>query len=231
MFAYGTRGPEFELCSGQTLSAGLHCNKFESMSPPTMIPYRARDSQVTKSLLFGQHKLIHIMHIFIWINKGSKTNELTKFMSKLAVNDRHWNINKKLITSYLRCILQICMHSWLNSFPHTDAFWHLCSRWLLKTLWQKKKLLKTSKFLFRYNVFKNFSKYNLICSDFLYFCPHVSKVVLCRFVVFGKVLNENVSCHVTKDEIWVHEFFYHDIKKLITESWECSVQALYLYCK
>ena len=35
-----------------------------------------------------------------------------------------------------------------NPFPHIDAFWHLWSRRLLKTMWQKKKLLKTSNFSF-----------------------------------------------------------------------------------
>ena len=29
-----------------------------------------------------------------------------------------------------------------NPFPHVDAFWRICSRRLLKTLWQKEKLLK-----------------------------------------------------------------------------------------
>ena len=41
----------------------------------------------------------------------------------------------------------------VNPFPLIDTFWCLCSRRLLKTLWQKEKLLKTSNFSLCHNVF------------------------------------------------------------------------------
>ena len=47
---------------------------------------------------------------------------------------------------YVCCIFVVCWEVIINPFPHIDAFWRLCSRQLLKTLWQKKKLLKTSSF-------------------------------------------------------------------------------------
>ena len=44
----------------------------------------------------------------------------------------------------------------INPFPHIDAFWHLFSRYLLKTFLQKKKkLFKMSNFSFYHDVFNN----------------------------------------------------------------------------
>ena len=51
----------------------------------------------------------------------------------------------------------VYMRERVNPCPHTDAFWHLCSRQLYKTLWQKEKLLTTSNFSFCHNVFNSFS--------------------------------------------------------------------------
>ena len=44
----------------------------------------------------------------------------------------------------------------INPSKHIDTFWCICSRRLLKTLCQKKKLLKTSNFSFCHNVFNLF---------------------------------------------------------------------------
>ena len=43
----------------------------------------------------------------------------------------------------------------VNPYSHIEAFLRLCSRRLLKTLWQKKKSLKTSHFSFWHNVFNS----------------------------------------------------------------------------
>ena len=40
------------------------------------------------------------------------------------------------------------IHVYLNSFPYKDAFWCLCNRQPLKTLWQNKKLLTMFSILF-----------------------------------------------------------------------------------
>ena len=57
-----------------------------------------------------------------------------------------------------------------NPFPHIDAFWHLCSRRLSKTLWQKEKLLNTSNFSFA-KVFSSLFNYNAISyRGFSHFC-------------------------------------------------------------
>ena len=41
----------------------------------------------------------------------------------------------------------------LNPFPHNDTFWRLWETCLLKTLWEKEKLLVTSNFSFSHSVF------------------------------------------------------------------------------
>ena len=46
--------------------------------------------------------------------------------------------------------------TWFNPFPHNDAFWHPWETSLLKTLWEKEKLLVTSNFFFFHSVFYPF---------------------------------------------------------------------------
>ena len=43
-----------------------------------------------------------------------------------------------------------------NPFPHNDTFWRLWKTSLLKTLWEKEKLLVTSNFSFSHSVFYRF---------------------------------------------------------------------------
>ena len=45
---------------------------------------------------------------------------------------------------------------WLNPFPHNDTFWLPLETSLLKTLWEKEKLLETSNFSFSQSVFYMF---------------------------------------------------------------------------
>ena len=40
-----------------------------------------------------------------------------------------------------------------NPFPHNDTFWHHWETSLLKTLWEKEKLLVASNFSFSHSVF------------------------------------------------------------------------------
>ena len=43
-----------------------------------------------------------------------------------------------------------------NPFPHSDTFWRPWETSLLKTLWEKEKLLVTSNFSFSHSVFYPF---------------------------------------------------------------------------
>ena len=84
----------------------------------------------------------------------------------------------KQITASLSGQNRHCFSDWLNTgrtslnpFPHIDAFWRLCSRRLLKTLWQEEK----------YHIISFF-----FCHDFfnfiqlLYFRLHIFVKVLSR---------------------------------------------------
>ena len=44
-------------------------------------------------------------------------------------------------------------HKDFNPFPHNDTFWRPWETSLLKTLWEKEKLLVTSNFSFTHSVF------------------------------------------------------------------------------
>ena len=50
----------------------------------------------------------------------------------------------------------------LNTFPNKPWFLHVCSRSLLKTLWEKEKLLVTSNLSFSYSVFYLFGEFSAV---------------------------------------------------------------------
>ena len=80
-----------------------------------------------------------------------------------------------------------------NPFPPVDAFWRLCSRRLLKTLWQR-EIAQNEQFLLLQEGFQIFSVTLLSFKEiFTSFCMVVFKVVCRRFVVCGKWLNPSVN--------------------------------------
>ena len=67
----------------------------------------------------------------------------------------------------------------LNPFPHNDAFWRPWETSLLKTLWEKEKLLVTSNFSFSHSVFYPFGELSAIFVKF--------EIVVCKLFQFGRV--------------------------------------------
>ena len=67
----------------------------------------------------------------------------------------------------------------LNPVPGKPWFLRVCSRSLLKTLWEKKKLLVTSNFFFSHNVFYPFRELSAIFIKL--------KIVVCKLFQFGRV--------------------------------------------
>ena len=67
----------------------------------------------------------------------------------------------------------------INPFPHNDTFWRLWETSLLKTLWEKEKLLVTSNFSFSRSVFYLFEKLSSIFVKF--------EIVVCKLFQFGRV--------------------------------------------
>ena len=68
-----------------------------------------------------------------------------------------------------------------NPFPNKPWFLRVCSSSLLKTLWEKEKLLVTSNFSFSNSVFDLFEDFSAIFIKF--------EIVVCKLFQFGRVLN------------------------------------------
>ena len=69
--------------------------------------------------------------------------------------------------------------SLLNPFPNKPWFLRVYCRSLLKTLWEKEKLLVTSNFSFAHSVFYQFGE---LSAFFIIF-----KIVVCKLCQFGGV--------------------------------------------
>ena len=67
----------------------------------------------------------------------------------------------------------------LNSFPNKPWFLRVCSWSLLKTLWEKEKLLKMSNFSFSHRVFYPFEELSAIFIKV--------KIVVYKLFHFGRV--------------------------------------------
>ena len=68
-----------------------------------------------------------------------------------------------------------------NPFPNKPWFLRVCSTRLLKTLWEKEKLLVTSNFSFSHSVFYPCRELSSIFINF--------KIVVCKLAQFGRVQN------------------------------------------
>ena len=71
--------------------------------------------------------------------------------------------------------------SQFNPFPNKPLFLCVCSVILLKTLWEKEKLLVTSNFSFSHSVFYPFGELSAIFIKI--------KIVVCKLFQLGRVLN------------------------------------------
>ena len=69
----------------------------------------------------------------------------------------------------------------LNPFPNKPWFLRVCSTSLLKTLWEKEKLLVTSNFSFSHSVFYPFEELSAIFVKL--------RIVVCKVFEFGRVSN------------------------------------------
>ena len=72
-------------------------------------------------------------------------------------NVSSWN-NNHTFPDFVKKILDFFQTRWLfllKPFHLVDALWHICSRWLLKKLWQKEKLLIMRNFSICHNFFNS----------------------------------------------------------------------------
>ena len=80
-----------------------------------------------------------------------------------------------------------------NSFPNKPWFLCVCNTSLLKTLWEKKKLLVTSNFPISHSVFYSFGE--------LYIIFLKLKIVVCNFIQLGRVWNLSFGNKLTNNTI------------------------------
>ena len=83
---------------------------------------------------------------------------------------------KLLVTSNFLGICQM-----INPFPNKPWFLHVCRTHLLKTLWEKEKLLVMSNFSFSHSVFYPFGQLSAILIKL--------KIVVCKLFQFERVQN------------------------------------------
>ena len=67
----------------------------------------------------------------------------------------------------------------VNPFPKKPCFLKVCNKSILKTLWEKEKLLVTSNFSFSHSVFYPFGELFVIVIQF--------EIVVCKLFQFGRV--------------------------------------------
>ena len=76
----------------------------------------------------------------------------------------------------------------VNPFPNKPWFLHVCSTSLLKTLWEKEKLLVTSNFSFSRSVFYPFEELSAIFIKFkIVVCKHFWVWKSLKFIVWERV--------------------------------------------
>ena len=97
---------------------------------------------------------------------------------------------------YLICVVCIITGDiYFNPFLNKHRFLRVCSTSLLKTLWEKEKLLVTSNnfFSFSHIVFYPFRELSTIFIKF--------KIVVCKLFEFGRVLNLSFGKGLNLDEM------------------------------
>ena len=86
-----------------------------------------------------------------------------------------------------------------NPFPNKSLFLRVCSTSLLKTLWEKERLLETSNFSFSHSVFYPVITLSAVFIKF--------KIVVCKHFQFGRVQNLS-SGKGLKRELYFRSMFY-----------------------
>ena len=82
----------------------------------------------------------------------------------------------------------------INPFPNKPWFLRVCSTRLLKTLWEKEKLLVTSNFSFSHSVFKLFEELSAIFLRFELSSANSFSLEESKIVVWERVNNCYVPC-------------------------------------
>ena len=95
--------------------------------------------------------------------------------------------------------LATCIQNTFNPFPNKPWFLRVCSKSLLKTLWEKEKLLVTSNFSFSHNVFYPLRELSVISSNLKLSSANSFNLEESKMLSFGKGLN---TCNTILIEIF-----------------------------
>ena len=102
-------------------------------------------------------------------SKGVIVWEWVKGGGNMLKNHRHADLNIRKSKAEITTLQQryrTAMHFIsFNPFPNKPWFLRVCSRSLLKTLWEKEKLLEASNFYFSHSVFYPFKELSAISSN------------------------------------------------------------------
>ena len=88
-------------------------------------------------------------------------------------------MNEISYNNYCECMIRLHAVGVINPFPNKPWFLRVNSTSLLKTLWEKEKLLITSNFSFSHSVFYLFGELSAIFIT--------SEIVVCKLFQFGSV--------------------------------------------
>ena len=89
--------------------------------------------------------------------------------------------NYQYFPLFPQCFQKLSFSGSFNPFPNKPWFLRVCSMSLLKTLWEKEKLLVTSNFSFSHSVFYTFWELSAIFIKL--------KIFICKLFQFGRVQN------------------------------------------
>ena len=103
----------------------------------------------------------------------------TSFLSQVCLNSTRDCEVKGLELEWLCPIRGRAGRSVINHFPNKPWFLRFCSTSLLKTLWEKEKLLVTSNFSFSHSVFYLFGEFSAVFVKI--------EIVVCIPIDFGRV--------------------------------------------
>ena len=92
-------------------------------------------------------------------------------------NQRNWNFVSIRVENLCKKEKMLVINVF-NSFPNKPWFLRVCRTSLLKTLWEKEKLLVTSNFSFSHSVFYLFGEVSAIFTKF---------EIVCKLFEFGRV--------------------------------------------
>ena len=149
--------------------------------------------KIAYTMYMSHSSVRHIVYKWCLLQRGHKVSVCGKEIISVVhivwfIYDLQHTINFEPFLLLQMCLqveegLLKSMSSKSDPLPHTDAFWRLNSRPRLKTLWQKKKLLKMSNFATMFST----HFYNQL---FLYRdISHVLQIICCRFAVCGNGLS------------------------------------------